>query len=123
MKCLKIWGILLQLPCAILFVLNVPGYAPVDAPYPFLSGYALLHGFYAIISWILAGIVIQVFYNGKKSEKSVPECFQHFFQVVLFLLSGTFIGFVEYSVFLIIRIHRLELIKRFVEASNQKFGT
>ena len=38
---------------------------------PFLSGYALLHGFYAIISWILAGIVIQVFYNGKKSEKYV----------------------------------------------------
>ena len=71
MKCLKIWGILLQLPCAILFVLNVPGYAPVDAPYPFLSGYALLHGFYAIISWILAGLVIQVFYNGKKSEKYV----------------------------------------------------
>lgn len=118
MKCLKIWGILLQLPCAILFVLNVPGYAPVDAPYPFLSGYALLHGFYAIISWILAGIVIQVFYNGKSLKNMYPStngCF--------ILLSGTFIGFVEYSVFLIIRIHRLELIKRFVEASNQKFGT
>lgn len=57
--------------CVVFFVLNVPGYAPVDAPYPFLSGYALLHGFYAIISWILAGIVIQVFYNGKKSEKYV----------------------------------------------------
>ncbi len=41
----------------------------------------------------------------------------------LILLSGTFIGFVEYSVFLVIRIHRLELIKRFVEVSNQKFGT
>ena len=56
--------------CAIFFALNVPGYAPADAPHPFLSPYALLHSFYAIIAWITAGIIITVFYNGKKSEKN-----------------------------------------------------
>lgn len=55
--------------CAIFFVLNVPGYASTNVPYPFLSGYALLHSFYSIIAWILAGIIILVFYNGKKSGK------------------------------------------------------
>ena len=55
----------------IFFVLNIPGYAPDDAVYPFLSGYALLHSFYAIIAWIVAAIVILVFYNGKKSQKHV----------------------------------------------------
>lgn len=57
--------------CVIFFALNVPGYAPSDAPYPFLSGYALLHSFYSIIAWILAGAIILVFYNGKKSQKYV----------------------------------------------------
>lgn len=57
--------------CFIFFVLNIPGYAPDDAVYPYLSGYALLHSFYAIIAWIVAAIVILVFYNGKKSQKHV----------------------------------------------------
>lgn len=57
--------------CVIFFALNVPGYAPADVKYPFLSGYALLHSFYAIAPWILAGIIILVFYNGKKSDKNV----------------------------------------------------
>lgn len=55
--------------CVIFFVLNVPGYAPDDAAYPFLSGYALAHSFWAILPWIASAIVIMVFYNGKKSEK------------------------------------------------------
>jgi len=54
--------------CVIFFLLNVPGYAPSDAPYPFLSGYALLHSFFAVIPWIISGVMILVLYNGKKSE-------------------------------------------------------
>ena len=64
-KQIQAWVIM----CAIFFVLNVPGYASTNVPYPFLSGYALLHSFYSIIAWILAGIIILVFYNGKKSGK------------------------------------------------------
>lgn len=77
--------------CVIFFLLNVPGYAPSDVHYPFLSGYALLHSFFAIIPWILSGIVVLALYNGKKSE-SHPKFFKWFFYIYypahLFLIWG-----------------------------------
>ena len=76
----------------IFFVLNIPGYAPDDAVYPFLSGYALLHSFYAIIAWIVAAIVILVFYNGKKSQKHVVlNKWLFYIYYPLHLYSGGFI--------------------------------
>lgn len=51
--------------CVIFFALNLPGYFNgADR-----IGYALLHGFYAVIPWIASGIIIMYFYSRKKSEK------------------------------------------------------
>jgi len=50
------------------WALNVPGYAPRSAAYPFLSGYALLHGFFAALPLLFSGCTVLYFYNGKKSE-------------------------------------------------------
>lgn len=77
--------------CVIFFLLNVPGYAPNDAPYPFLSGYALLHSFFAIIPWIISGVMILVLYNGKKSEnhsKFYKWFFYIYYPAHLFLIWG-----------------------------------
>lgn len=54
---------------ALFWFLNIPGYAPPDAAYPLLSGYAILHGFYASLGLIASAIATLVLYNGKKSEK------------------------------------------------------
>lgn len=57
---------------AVLFwLLNIPGYAPHDAVYPLLSGYAILHGFYATLGIFASGAATLVLYNGKKSEKHI----------------------------------------------------
>ncbi len=55
---------------ALFWVLNVPGYAAqIHAPYPFLSGYAAVHSFYAVLGIIASGVITLRLYNGKKSEK------------------------------------------------------
>lgn len=51
--------------CIIFFALNVPGYYDTANK----LGYALLHGFYAVIPWIASAVIIMIFYSGKKSEK------------------------------------------------------
>ena len=77
--------------CLIFFLLNVPGYAPNDVAYPFLSGYALLHSFFAIVPWIISGVMVLVLYNGKKSEKHT-QFYKWFFYIYypthLFLIWG-----------------------------------
>lgn len=54
---------------ALFWLLNIPGYAPADAAYPLLSGYAVLHGFYAASGIIASAVATLLLYNGKKSEK------------------------------------------------------
>ena len=51
------------------WLLSIPGYAPADALYPLLSGYAIVHGFYSAASLIASGVVVLLLYNGKKSER------------------------------------------------------
>jgi hypothetical protein len=51
------------------WALSVPGYAPADAPYPFLSGTALLHGFYSAAGFIASGVAVLLLYNGKKAQR------------------------------------------------------
>ncbi len=54
---------------ALFWLLNIPGYAPPDAAYPLLLGYAILHGFYAALGIIASAVATLALYNGKKSEK------------------------------------------------------
>ncbi|MDE7245868.1 MAG: conjugal transfer protein TraX [Oscillospiraceae bacterium] len=62
----KVYGIF----AAMFWVANIPGYAAeVHAPYPLLSGYGILHGFFAALPVLVSGIVTLVLYNGKRSEK------------------------------------------------------
>ena len=53
------------------WIMNIPGYAPSDAVAPFLSGYAVLHAFYASLGLVASAVVTLLLYNGKKSEKYV----------------------------------------------------
>lgn len=53
----------------IFWILNIPAYAPPGTANPLLSGYAVLHSFYATLGILASGVVTLVFYNGKRSEK------------------------------------------------------
>ena len=57
---------------ALFWLLNIPGYAPPDAAYPFLSGHAILHGFYATFGIIASAVATLILYNGKKSARQTP---------------------------------------------------
>lgn len=53
------------------WLLNSSKYIPAYSTEPLLelSGYAILHGFYAALGFIFSGIAVLLLYNGKKSER------------------------------------------------------
>lgn len=67
---------------ALFWLLNIPGYAPPDTASPFLSGHAILHGFYATLGIVASAVATLVLYNGKKSERQTrPRFFKWSFYI------------------------------------------